>query len=557
MSQQAAPRSGRSGFFGDQMLLGLVAAFIVVVVAYPVVNSFRAIQLDQFSALLTSQNLIAIRNTAVAAVLTIPPSLLIAVPMAWLCTRTNMPWRGSIIALVGTSFVMPMLFTTIAYVMLFGKNAGLINLVFADILGGPLYDIYSFSGVVFIAVLQCFPLIFFTTVSGLGKVNPELEEAARVAGLSSLQVFLRVTLGVTMPSIMAGVAFSFATAVTMLSGPLILAVPIGMPFLTSEMYAAIVWQTNIPRAVALSLPLLLTTIAALWVQSWLVRDEGARFATVSGKGARSDVIDLGRWRVPALLLCLAIISVSLFLPFLVLLAAGLMQFWWKGFIASNFTFEHFSTLLGSSTMRLAIWNSVVLSFGTAAFLALFGTAAAIVLGGRQTLLKQSVRALGLLPLGIAHVIAGVMVILAWYGYPFELGSTIWLLGLGYVLVMLPYAVKTTEAGLGQIDLSLADAARICGCSPLSTWRHILFPLMRSSIFTTFVLVFLFCIKEFPMTALIYSADTMTLAVRVYSLFESGSFEQCGAAAVLLLGLAFVALFVGSRVFKLSISAIKV
>src|SRR2546425_7794935 len=197
---------------------------------------------------------------------------------------------------------MPMLFTAIAYVFLFGRNAGLVNVFFRDIVGGPIYDIYSFSGVVFIAVLQCYPLIFFTTVSGLSRMNPELEEAARIAGLSPLSVFLRITLGAVLPSIMAGVAFAMATALTMLSAPLILAVPVGIPFLTSEMFAAIVMNPRIGRAVALSIPLVLMTMAVLWVQSLIVRGEQARFATVSGKGLATTTTDLGRWRIPLLLL---------------------------------------------------------------------------------------------------------------------------------------------------------------------------------------------------------------------------------------------------------------
>lgn len=537
---------------GDRALLAIVGLFVVVVVVYPILSTLRAVDGTMLRNLFAQQNLLPIKNSALAALLTLPPSVLIAVPMAWLCTRTNLPGRRLVTALVGTSFVMPMLFTAIAYVFLFGKNAGLVNVFLHEWLGAPLYDIHSFSGVVLIAVLQCYPLIFFTTTAGLSKMNPELEEAARISGMSEFAVFWRITLGTVLPSIMAGVAFSFATAVTMLSGPLILAVPVGIPFVTSEMFAAIVMQTDIGRAVTLSLPLLAMSLGALWIQSKLIRDEASRFATVAGKGTRAAMVDLGPWRTPGLLFCSAVIGLSLILPLLVLLAAGLMDAWWKGFTPGNFTVKHFVNIFGSTTTRNSIWNSMVLSLGTATFLAMFGAAAAIVLSGKQGAVKRMIRAIGMTPLGIAHVIAGVMIILAWYGTPFELGGTPWLLALGYLLVMLPYALKTAEAGRGQIDASLGDAARICGCSPLSTWRHVLFPLMKHSIFTTFVLVFLFCIKEFPMTALIYSANTQTFAVRVYSYFEGGSFEQCGAAAVVLLAIAFITLFISSKLFKLSV-----
>jgi len=449
--------------------------------------------------------------------------------------------------------MMPVLFTTIAYVFLFGKNAGLLNVAFKSAFGVPLYDIYSFSGVVFVSVLQCFPLIFFTTTAGLNKMNPELEESARVVGLKPLQVLCRVTLAGILPSILAGVAFAIATSITMLAAPLILAVPVGTPFVTTEVYSAIVMFPNITRGVALSIPLVLMTVVALWFQSRLVRGQSSRYVTVGGKGARTDRIDLHHWRVPAAVLCAACVFFSVILPFLSLLYFGLMNYSWKGFVLSNLSFKHFVTLFNSPTSIRALWNSVMLAVGTAAFLAIMGAVIAVVLGGEETVLKRGAPALGMLPLGIAPIIGGVLVILAWYGTPFHLGATPWILGLGYVLVLLPYAIKTCEVARGQIDNSLPEAARICGATSVSTWRHVLFPLMRNGVFTTFVIVFLFCIKEFPLTALVHSANTMTLAVQIYAYYEGGNFGPCGAGAVVLLVITFATLLLTWRIFNASMN----
>jgi iron(III) transport system permease protein len=166
-------------------------------------------------------------------------------------------------------------------------------------------------------------------------------------------------------------------------------------------------------------------------------------------------------------------------------------------------------------------------------------------------------ALGMFPLGIAHVVVGVLVILAWYGRPFQLGGTMWLLLLGYLMVMLPYALKTCEAARGQIDATLVDAARIVGSSPLTSWRLILFPLMRQGLFATFLIVFLFCIKEFPLTAMIYSSDTVTFAVRIYQYFEGGNYGLCGAAAVILITMTIVVLLIARRAFGVQANEIRV
>jgi iron(III) transport system permease protein len=536
----------------------VIGALIVGFVGYPVAAGLGIFEPAAFARLLSAQNVEPLLNSLLAAALSIVPAAVLGVPLACLCARTNLPGRNAIGLLVSVSFVIPNLLTSIAYVFLFGRNSGLVNVLFYDVLSGPLYDIYSFSGVVFIAVLHSYPLIFFTTLSGLSKINPELEEAGRICGLSPVAVFFRITLGAILPSVMAGVAFSVAESLTMLAGPLVLGSPVGLRFMTTEMYATIVMNPNLPAAVALSLPLVAITVLLLWLQARLLGGAGsAKFAVLSGKGARSEIIDLGRWRIPMLLLALVPVMLSLGLPVLTLLAAALMDQWWRGLDPDNFTLANFAYLFSDQETRLAVWNSALLSVGIGAVMALLGGVLAIVLSGPQSMGKRFLRQLSEFPLGLPHVVAGVLVILAWYGSPFHLGGTLWILAFGYVLVMLPYALKTCEAARGQIDTSLAEAAHIVGCSQLQAWRYVLMPLMKNGLLTTFVLVFLFVVKEFSLTAMVYSAETQTLAVRVFTYFEGGSYEKTAAAAILLLVLTFGGLAVAGRLLKVSLTGIKV
>jgi ABC-type Fe3+ transport system permease subunit len=172
-------------------------------------------------------------------------------------------------------------------------------------------------------------------------------------------------------------------------------------------------------------------------------------------------------------------------------------------------------------------------------------------------IKRAVRRLCELPLGLPHVVTGILIILAWYGKPFNFGGTLWLLSFGYVFITLPYAVTTCEAARNQIDTSLAEAALSAGCNHRQVWFHILLPLRKNGLFTTFIIVFLFVIKEFSLTAMIYSAETQTLAVRVFTFLDGGSYEKTASAAILLLAITFVGLFFAARIFKISVTDLKV
>ena len=535
---------------GDAALLAVATVLVLFFIGYPILTSLRIFELSELVRLFRAENLPALQNSVLLAVLTVPLSLAIGVPLAWLCTRTNLPWRGTVSLLVSTAFVMPILLTAISYVFLFGPNSGLVNSFYAKHFGGePLYDIFSYSGIVLVSVFQSYPLIFLAAAAGLANMNPELEDTARVAGLRPAQVFWRISFGAITPSIMAGVIMCVALTLTMVSGPIVLGVPVGIPFLTTEIYAAVSLRPNLARALALGIPLVLVTVAAIWLQSRIVGDTTSRFAMISGKGQRGDLIDLGKWRIPLLALCMVPIFLSLLLPLGALLIASFMEFWWKGFVWTNLYFGNFRYVLTQSVSLQALGNTLILSIGVGVFLAFVSGALAAVMSGTQTVLKRTLSALIAIPLGLPALVAGVLIILAWFGRPFQLGGTMWILAFGYVLVMLPYALRTTQAAFAQIDVSLTEAARVCGCSPLQSWRHVLFPLMGNGLFATFVMVFLFTIKEFPLTVLAYSVNTQTAMVQLYFLYEEGSFEKSGALAVVVLVITFAALAIASRLFK--------
>ena len=535
---------------GDTVLLAFAAVLVLFFIGYPIFTSVRILEVSELVRLFHPDHFPALQNSVLLALLTVPLALAIGVPLAWLCTRTNLPWRGTVGLLVSTAFVMPILLTSISYVFLFGPNSGLVNSVFARHFGGePLYDIFSFSGIVLVSVFQSYPLIFLAAAAGLANMNPELEETARVAGLRPAQIFWRISLGAISPSIMAGVIMCIALTLTMVSGPIVLGVPVGIPFLTTEIYAAVALRPNLARAVALGIPLVLVTVGAIWLQSRIVGDSTSRFAMITGKGQRGDLIDLGKWRGPLLALCMVPIVLSLFLPLAALLAASLMEFWWKGFVWANLHFGNFRYVLTQSVALQALGNTLILSVGVGVFLALMGGGLAAALSGPQTALKRALRGLISIPLGLPALVAGVLIILAWFGHPFQLGGTMWILAFGYVLVMLPYALRTSDAAFAQIDPSLSEAARASGCSALQSWRFVLFPLMGNGLFATFVMVFLFAIKEFPLTVLAYSVNTQTAMVQLYFLYEEGSFEKSGALAVVVLVITFAALAIASRLFK--------
>jgi len=112
-----------------------------------------------------------------------------------------------------------------------------------------------------------------------------------------------------------------------------------------------------------------------------------------------------------------------------------------------------------------------------------------------------------------------------------LSGTIIAITVGYVVRFLALSVGTVEASLAKITPSMDDAARTLGIGPGATLRRVHLPIMRASILTAGVLVFVDGMKELPMTLIMRPFNFETLATNVYQLASRELLEQSGLGSL--------------------------
>ena len=117
-------------------------------------------------------------------------SVLMAVPMAWAVSRTDMPGKGFIWGVVLGAFVLPPYLGAIGWILLAGPNAGFINQAWRWVTGAeaPLVNVYTFTGLATVIALQSFPLIFIFVKSALDLISSEMEDAANILGAGTWTV---------------------------------------------------------------------------------------------------------------------------------------------------------------------------------------------------------------------------------------------------------------------------------------------------------------------------------------------------------------------------------
>jgi iron(III) transport system permease protein len=450
--------------------------------------------------------LILVRSAALAGAVVFFAAL-IAVPLAWLTTQTDLPGRKIWSVLAALPLAVPSYVGAYLFVAALGPRGML-----AQLLDVRLPSLYGFPGALIVLTLLCYPYIFLTVRASWKGIDPSSEEAARSLGLGPAAAFWRVTLPQLRPALAASgllvalyVLRDFG-AVSMLR----------YDTFTRVIYLQYKSSFDRSGAALLAFGLLAVTLvmAGLEMRS---RSRAAYYQNANG-GRQARIQPLGKWRIPALLFSGSVISLALVLPLAVL-------FYWlgRGLLAG----EALHSLWAPS------WNSFSIS-AMAAGLTLLAALPVSWLSarrpGRGSLwLERSAYAGYALP-GI--VIALALVYLG-TKLPIPVYGTIWMLAFAYLILFLPQAIGSVRATMLQVHPNLEDASRGLGRTPGQTFVRVTLPLIQPGLLSGAALVFLTSIKELPATLLLSPFGFPTLATAVWSSVSEAYFARAAAPALLL------------------------
>ena len=238
--------------------------------------------------------------------------------------------------------------------------------------------------------------------------------------------------------------------------------------------------------------------------------------------------------------------VAIVLPYTTLIAVSFSKSWgldfWKGLTLANYKF----ILFEYNVTQRAILNSLFLATVAATIAVLLGAIIGWIdlrtrIPGRKLLDYAA-----LIPLGLPGIVVAVALIQFWLAMPLALYGTLAILLLAYVGRYIPLGVRAANSSLRQIDPSLEESAQILGASWLTTMREVTLPLIRPGLFAGWLLVFVPVIQELSASILLFSSSSITLAVAVYNLYETGYIEPVAALAIINMLIIGAAIFVANK-----------
>lgn len=386
--------------------------------------------------------------------------------------------------------------------------------------------LFSFSGIVFVMVLNVFPVIYFAVSRTMMSVGGRFASAARVCGAGPWRALWRVTLPLSIPGIAASLLLAFVLTIEEFGTPATLGAQAGFPVLATGIHQRFSdWPIDIPGAalLSLSLSLVMLAMAAFYLQHWLVTRRS--YVSQTGKPAIAERLELGPWKWPVFGLFALVALAAVAVPVLAVLATAFTGTLSGGLSWENLSTRHFEALLANRGGAMkALSTSLALATGAALVTGVLGALVGYLVVRSQVRGRRLLDLLSLLPNAMPGVVVAVGLILAWNQsfWPIRIYNTGAMLLLAYACLLLPYPVRYASAAFRQMGESLEAAARVCGAGFFTTFRRILLPALAPSLTVAMLLVFAIASRELVASLMVAPAGMSTVSTFVFGQFEQGS-----------------------------------
>lgn len=545
----------------DKILTILCFVILFIVVIIPIFMIIYNAFFDQgkfdfalfTKVLVHKDNIGAMWNTIVIAFWVTVFGTIVGLFFAWLLGRSDIPMKGLMRGLFTIPYMFPPFFGAMAWDLMLSGRGGYVNTWLMQIFNldkAPI-NINSIWGIIFVEVSYYFPFVFMQVVSALERMDPTLEESARIAGAKQGYVIRKITLPLVLPAISSGALLILISSLAHFGVPQILGFSQNIFTLPSRIYDLInrsgTFQ-GIREAAALSILLVVVVSIALVLQKAVLRS--GSYDIIKGKSMRPTLIKLRGAKYPLLAFSILSLVAIVLVPLVMIFLVGLLKAYGLPLVLKNFSFRNYSLLLKNPDVGTSIYNSLILSVVAGIVCMFLGVMIAYVINKIRPKGKEVLEIVSVLPYSIPGTVLAIGVILAWSGsLGISLYNTLWIILVAYLARYLSFSMKSASASLRQVHSSLEEASRSCGASHMDSLKDITLPLIRPAMVSGFFLIFLPAMRELTTSILLYGPYTRTLGVQIFALRESGSIPQASALAAVAIILIIIIDTVVKRITK--------
>lgn len=530
------------GSRSEHRLLSFILLIAIALTLTPVLRLFvegvtidDQLNLSLFSeVLMQGQTQLALKHSLITAGFGTLVSLLIGSAFAFLVALTDLRAKTTLVFCLMIPMMIPPQITALSWTQIMGPSSVLLKtLGLAPAMGTP-QPLYSQGGIILLLGIQHTAIIFLTLRAGLRAIPQDVVEAARISGASGLRLWWHIILPLCLPSLAAGIAITFVTALGNFGIPAMLGIPAGYSTLPTLIYQRLsgLSSTVLAEVAVLAMVIGCVAICGILLQRFF---QSRQKVHLVGSTARPLAMPLGSARLPIEIGLWLVVCAILVLPMLGLIATSLVPAYGVPLSFETVTLAswHEALFRQPATAR-AFMNSLGLASGAAVALVLICLPLAWLMERNPSRLGRAFDALVDLPYALPGVVLAIAMILLLINLPFTdatLYGTIWIIFLAYLARFLVVMFRPIQASIRQLDPAMNEAAQSVGATLFQRLRLIILPLSAPAAAAGAILVFLTAFNELTVSALLWSSGTETLGVMIFNLDDSGETVMASALAM--------------------------
>ena len=495
-------------------------------------------------------------NTLIFTIGSAFAATVLALFLAYLNTRTNIPFKFLFRIISIIPMMIPHILFSVSWVLLLNPSNGILNLLVRELFGleGAFLNIYTLPGMILVESLLDLPIAYLIIAPAMSSFDITLEESSKVFGGSDLRTLRKITLPILRPAILASVILVTVRSLASFAVPSVIGMPGRLYVLSTHIYRIIStgFAADYGMAAAVGMSVLATSITLIYLYRYLT-SESEKYVTISSRGYKPTVIDLKNAKYPLFAIVAIISFVLIVLPVLVLFYTSLVPYSMvpsaKAF--AMMSWKHWVEVLKDPLSLLSLKNSIFLGIVGATLGVILSIFISYVIVKIRTAAAGALESLSFLSFSFPGIVVGIGFM--WFFVRTPLYATIWSLLIGYIATYLPYGIRPMTSAFVQIHSHLEESSRVCGGGTLYTLRRIVIPLLIPGIVSGWILMATMFVRELSLSVVLSRPGTEVLAVQILHFAEDGLWGKLSALGIMMIfistTLVVIASLIGTKMTK--------
>ncbi len=467
-------------------------------------------------------------------------SIVVAGPLAYIMTIAKIKGSATVRILILISSMSAPFIGAYAWILLLGRS-GVITKFVSNVFGVQMPDIYGFTGILLVLTLQLSPLIFMYVSGALKNVDNSLMEAAESMNCTGLKKMWKILVPLIMPTILAGGLLVFMRAFADFGTPMLIGEGFRtVPVLIFNEFISEVGGDN-GFAAAISVIVVLFATAVFLLQKFVANRKSYSMSALNPIEPKK-LKGIANVAAHAYVYLFTILAM---MPQVYVAYTSFQKTSGKIFV-DGYSLDSYRAAF--SKVGDAIFNTFMMAGITIIIITLAAVLIAYVTVKRKGAVANLLDTFTMLPYIVPGSILGIALLVTFNKPPLVMSGTAVILIAAFVIRRLPYTIRSSAAVLHQVNDSIEEAAISLGTSTMRTFFKITVPMMISGVFAGAIISWISIITELSTSIILYTGNTRTMTVAVYTEVVRGNYGVAAALSTLLTVITVISLLL---FFKLS------